>query len=618
MLLFLKNISIAFDSKPLLDSADLIIKNNEKIGLIGRNGAGKSTLLKIIAGDIFPDTGEIFLQKGSSIAYLSQEIPILSGSIYQIIASAFKEEGRILSDFHRLSISQKPEETIPAEAVAYLDNSEGWSKVKDIDMILGKLDLDPDLDYQSLSIGLKRRTLLARELVKNPDILLLDEPTNHLDISSIIYLEEFLNRYQKSVILITHDRSFLESVVNGIYELDRGKLLFFNCSYKEYLKRKEAMIVQEEESNRQFDKKLSEEEAWLRQGIKARRTRNEGRVRALEKLRAERKKRREFLSKGSFSSQDTVLSGKKVISAENISFSYGDKDIIRDFSTVIMRKDKVAIIGDNGCGKTTLVKLLLKEIAPRRGIVEHGTKLTVSYFDQSRASLDPEKNLLDNISEYSDQILFNGRHIHLYTYLQKFLFNKEQVQKKAKSLSGGERNRLLLAKLFSRPANLLVLDEPTNDLDTETLELLENILYEFEGTAIIVSHDRTFIDNVVNSAIIFQKDGSIIENAGGYENWQIEKKTCTQKPPRIVHEKKEKHKKIKLSHKEKIELRNLPGIIEEMEAEQNELINQMSEPGFFKQTSIEIKKAQKRLKELEELLENKFELWHKLEELNSR
>jgi ATP-binding cassette subfamily F protein uup len=591
MLISLKNIHVAFGGPDILTGTDFQINENERICLLGRNGSGKSTLLKIIHGSAQADSGEIIRQRGLTTGYLSQDIPDISGTVYQIVAEACKE---YLDD---------------------PDHSEKWSKVGQIDKIITQLELDPDLLYENLSIGLKRRTILARELVKEPDILLLDEPTNHLDIKSIMWLENFFSKYNKSLVFVTHDRAFLQAVATWIYELDRGNVRGWNCDYKSFLERRESDLAAEEEQNRLFDKRLAIEEIWIRTGIKARRTRNEGRVRALKKLRTERDQRRDISSTASFALQENLSSGKQVIVAKNISFAYPDKKILNNFSTVIMRGDKIGILGENGCGKSTLLKILLKELIPQTGSVEHGTNLNIAYFDQTRLALDENKSILENISEGKDSVNFNGQQRHIFSYLQDFLFSKERINTPVAALSGGERNRLLFAKLFTRPANLLVLDEPTNDLDQETLELLESLLVEFNGTVIIVSHDREFINNVVTGSIIFQPDGQIGEYVGGYENWKPASTPIENKDDKRKAEKdsRVKQKVRKLTFKEKQELADLPGLIERLEAEQTGLIEKMSDPQFFKLDVSEMKRIQNRNEELDIILPEKYERWEELE-----
>nr|MDA3838210.1 ATP-binding cassette domain-containing protein [Candidatus Delongbacteria bacterium] len=524
------------------------------------------------------NSGEVVRKKGITTGYLSQEIPEMSGTVHQIISEAVDE----------------------------------WTNnTPMIDKVITKLDLDPTQNYEELSVGLKRRTILARELVKEPDILLLDEPTNHLDVSSIIWLENFFARYNKTLVFVTHDRAFLQKVATSIHELDRGNIRGWKTDYNTFLEYRQSDLAIEEEENRIFDKKLAIEEVWIRKGIKARRTRNEGRVRSLEKLRNEREKRREFTGTSTFALQQTNASGKQVIIAKDLTFSYPDKQILNKFSTAIMRGDKIGILGANGCGKTTLLKILLNELTSQEGSVKHGANLEIAYFDQTRLVLNENESILVNIAEGKDSVNFNGHQRHIFSYLQDFLFSKERMNTPVKNLSGGEKNRLLLAKLFTRPANVLVLDEPTNDLDQETLELLESLLLEFAGTVLIVSHDREFINNVVSSSIIFQPDGTIGEYIGGYENWKEKKEAVnkSQSPKKV----RKKEKIRKLTFKETHELADIPALIEKLEAEQADLMNTMSSAEFFKQDVSEIKKVQNRHAELDIILPEKYERWEELE-----
>nr|MDA3886562.1 ATP-binding cassette domain-containing protein [Candidatus Delongbacteria bacterium] len=526
------------------------------------------------------NSGEVVRKKGITTGYLSQEIPEMSGTVHQIISEAVDE----------------------------------WTNnTPMIDKVITKLDLDPTQNYEELSVGLKRRTILARELVKEPDILLLDEPTNHLDVNSIIWLENFFAKYNKTLVFVTHDRVFLQKVATSIHELDRGNIRGWKTDYNTFLEYRESDLAIEEEENRIFDKKLAIEEVWIRKGIKARRTRNEGRVRSLKKLRNEREQRREFTGTSTFALQQTNASGKQVIIAKDLTFSYPDKQILNKFSTAIMRGDKIGILGANGCGKTTLLKILLNELTPQEGSVKHGANLEIAYFDQTRLVLNENESILVNIAEGKDSVNFNGQQRHIFSYLQDFLFSKERMNTPVKNLSGGEKNRLLLAKLFTRPANVLVLDEPTNDLDQETLELLESLLVEFTGTVLIVSHDREFINNVVSSSIIFQPDGTIGEYIGGYENWRQKKEAVkkSQSPKKV----RIKEKIRKLTFKETHELADIPEFIEKLEAEQADLMNTMSSAEFFKQDVSEIKRVQNRHAELDIILPEKYERWEELESI---
>ncbi|HRX49261.1 MAG TPA: ATP-binding cassette domain-containing protein, partial [Spirochaetota bacterium] len=496
-----QDVTLSYGGPNLLDNINFQIHEGEKITLLGRNGAGKSTLMNIINGMIEPDSGEIFREKNLRTAMLQQDVPDdISGSIYEIITKGIIDNP---DDIHDAALEKK--------------------HIAQIEKVLSLMSLDPAPEFNTLSAGMKRRVLLARALVNEPDILLLDEPTNHLDIDSIRWLEDFLARYDGTLFFVTHDRAFMQKVANRILEIDRGNLFDWKCDYKTFLQRKEAWLDAEEQQNALFDKKLAQEEIWIRKGIKARRTRNEGRVRALKAMRVERSKRIEQQGKVRLDLNQAERSGKLVIEAEDISFGYTDKLLVKDFSTTIMRGDKIGIIGPNGCGKSTMIKLLLGQLQPDGGSVRQGTRLEVAYFDQLRDQLDPEKSVRYNVSDGTDMIEVAGRTKHVIGYLQDFLFTPDRADVKVSVLSGGEKNRLMLARLFTKPFNLLIMDEPTNDLDIETVELLEELLLEYEGTLITVSHDREFLNNVVTSSIVFDSDGSVREYAGGYDDWLLQR-----------------------------------------------------------------------------------------------
>ncbi len=498
----------------LLDSASLQIEQGERIGLLGRNGSGKSTLMKMISGDIAPDHGDIIRNGDIRTAMLPQDVPDdLAGTVYDVVASGGREHTQLLKEYHDLALRLSHQDNEMGlmrrlEKVQHLlESSDAWSYHQKIETVITKTDLDENAEFKYLSAGLKRRVFLARALVNDPDILLLDEPTNHLDISSILWLEDFLLRYDKAIMFVSHDRAFLKKLALRIVEIDRGRLLSFACDYGTYLERRQAMLDEEQKHKLDFDKKLAKEEVWVRRGLEARRTRNEGRVRALMHMRQERALRREQDGRARLVIQEAQKSGRLVADAKDISFSYGENILIKAFSTSIMRGDKVGIMGPNGSGKTTLLKLLLGEINPLEGSVRLGTKIKIAYFDQLRAQLDENKTLKENIAPGSDQIIMGGMPRHIVGYLQDFLFSPAQIMSQVRTLSGGERNRLLLARLFSSPANVLVLDEPTNDLDAETLEMLEDRLVDFGGTVLMVSHDRAFLNNVVTSTIVFEGEG---------------------------------------------------------------------------------------------------------------
>jgi ATP-binding cassette subfamily F protein uup len=610
-LISLKEVSQGFGGPNLLDSVNLQIESGERVALIGRNGTGKSTLLKLINGDIFPDSGQIAKVKNTRVAYMPQEVPSgLSGKVIDIVSGG-------LNNFE-----DKPK-----------DETETWQSQLQIDQVIERMELDGNQDFEILSAGMKRRVMLARGLVNEPEILLLDEPTNHLDIGSIQWLENFLMRWGGTLLFVTHDRVFLQRLATRIVELDRGNLFDWNCDYQTFLKRKDGLLDAEDIQNELFDKKLEKEEQWIRKGIEARRTRNEGRVRALIRLRQLRSERQERAGKVRMQIQGEQRSGKLVIESENITFSFQGSPVINEFSSVIQRGDKVGIIGPNGSGKTTLLRILLGELAPQKGEVRLGTNLEIAYFDQLRSQLDENKSVLDNVGQGRDVLTINGKNRNLYGYLEDFLFSKDRVHAPISALSGGERNRLLLARLFTQPANLLVMDEPTNDLDIETLEILENLLLDFEGTLLLVSHDRGFINNLVSSTIVLDGNGNVQEFVGGYDDWQQQVQTQNE----LISEKREPKKPItksqninhegntndraKISYKErrelearKREMEELPALIEKLELEQHKLANEMTDPAFYQQDNETIAAAALQLQKLEEDLNNAYQRWGELEE----
>ena len=530
-LITLKNLSLSYGTPPLLDAVNLHIDANERVCLLGRNGAGKSTLLRLINGEIQADDGSITIAQGFRVAKLNQEVPAdLSGTINEVVADGLNKVGKQLQRYYHLlhEITLGHENTMDGgeqllkqlgECQHQLEAEGGWEISQRLEVIISKLQLDGDIDFKDLSGGLKRRVLLARALVNRPDLLLLDEPTNHLDIDSIIWLEKFLLDWQGSLLFISHDRVFVQKLATRIVEIDRGKLTDWPGDYPTYVSRKQKVLEDEEKVNTLFDKKLAQEEIWIRQGIKARRTRNEGRVRALEDLRRERAARRSVAGSANVRIQAADRSGKIVLEIDNISYAWDDNRVLQHFSTTIMRGDKIGIIGPNGAGKTTLIRLLLGDIQPQSGTVKPGTKLQVAYFDQHRAVLDEEKSVQDNIADGSDVVNINGKDRHVISYLRDFLFAPDRVRQPVQALSGGERNRLLMARLFSRPSNVLVLDEPTNDLDSDTLDLLEERLIEYPGTVLLITHDRAFLDHVVTSTIVFEGHGEVNEYIGGYQDW---------------------------------------------------------------------------------------------------
>ncbi|MBT5230538.1 MAG: ATP-binding cassette domain-containing protein [Methylococcales bacterium] len=617
----LRDIQLSFGGPLLLDKAQLNIKAGERVCLVGRNGTGKSTLMKLIAQEIKPDSGKIEFQTGLKVARLVQDVPASGDdTVFQVVAKGLGEVGEWLSEFEALTHEMMTNTddalmTKMSRVQHKIESNDGWSLNTAVTTIIEKLRLSPDVLFSSLSGGVKRRVLLAQALVVDPDILLLDEPTNHLDIESIDWLEQFLLSYQGTVLFVTHDRTFLQKLATRIIELDRGQLTSWECDYETYLVRKVAALEAEATTNAVFDKKLAQEEVWIRQGIKARRTRNEGRVRDLEKMREQRRIRRQTLGTAAIKIEDAAKSGKVVIAAENIRFNYGDRVLVRDFSTVVLRGDKIGIIGPNGVGKTTLIQVLLGNLKPTEGKVELGTQLEVAYFDQLRGQLDEEKSVVDNLAEGRTQIEVNGQSKHVIGYLQDFLFAPERARSPVKSLSGGERNRLLLARLFAKPSNFLILDEPTNDLDVETLELLEERLMQYTGTLMIVSHDRSFLNQVVTNSWAFEGDGVVNQYVGGYDDWLRQKAIDDAKPApkKAVEPKKAKVKKSTLSFTEAHELKKLPKQIESLEARQAKLHDQVADPAFYQQDVSKTDPVTKALAEVEAELEGVYERWDLLE-----
>ncbi len=625
-LVSLKDVTIGFGGPLILDKVQLQIRKGERVCLLGRNGTGKTTLMKLINGDLEPDKGNIVRQQGVTTALLAQEVPRgITGTVFDVVLGGLGKRGELPAEYHHLSVrlAEEGSEALMKELDRLqkrLDAEDGWEIHRQAETVITRMKLDPEAAFNVLSAGLKRRVLLARALVCKPDILLLDEPTNHLDIDAITWLEEFLMRYEGTLLFVTHDRMLVKKLSTRIIELDRGRLFNWECSYETYLERKEAALEAEKEQRAVFDKKLAKEEEWIRQGIKARRARNEGRVAALLKMREERRIRREQMSNVRMHLQQARRSGNLVIETENVSFGYDETPIIHDFSTIIMRGDRVGIIGPNGSGKTTLLRLLLGELAPQQGTVRPGTNLEVTYFDQLRVQLDEEKSVQDNVAEGSDRIVINGKTRHIIGYLQNFLFTPQRSRSPVKVLSGGERNRLMLAKLFARPSNLLVMDEPTNDLDIETLELLEEVLMNYTGTLLLVSHDRTFLNNVVTSTLVLEGEGKVNEYVGGYDDWLKQRPKLSVEPKEKTQPKREKIPKPqrsarKLTNKEKYELEALPHRIEELEAEQEHLYQTMADPGFYKQDGKTIAAARARLETLKHELTQCYQRWEELESI---
>lgn len=626
-LLSLKQVTVSFGGPNLLDSVDFQLDRGERVCLVGRNGAGKSTLMKLIAGEIKQDSGEM-LSQGLKIARLEQEVPAgTEGSVFDVVAKGLGDIAPLLIDYHHIihQLETDSSEAMLAkleQAQHKLEAVDGWSVEQKVEAVISRLSLNPDMLFPALSGGMKRRVLLAQALVKEPDILLLDEPTNHLDIASITWLEEFLKSYSGTLLFITHDRTFLQALATRIVQLDRGQLISFPGDYQNYLKRRDELLAEEEQQNALFDKRLAQEEIWIRQGIKARRTRNEGRVRALQQLRKERSQRREKQGNVKMQLQEAQRSGKLVIEAEGISQAYDGRTLFNNFSTLIQRGDRIGVIGPNGGGKSTLLSILLGRNKPETGEVTLGTNLEVAYFDQLRSQLNEEESVVENVGQGSDHVDVNGSRKHIIGYLQDFLFTPARARTPVKALSGGERNRLLLAKLFTQPANLLVLDEPTNDLDAETLDLLEDLLMNYQGTLILVSHDRAFLNNVSTSTIVFDDDGQVREYVGGYDDWlrqrqqdkaaQAQQQAIT-KPSHKLTTKPEK-KKSSLTYQEQLDLKALPKQIEGMEAQQAELHEQINRPDFYRQEAAVTAKVQDDLAELTMKLENAYDRWSMLEE----
>ncbi|PLX83926.1 MAG: ABC transporter ATP-binding protein [Desulfuromonas sp.] len=619
-LLSLRNVSLAYGGPTLLDEVGLQVERGERICLLGRNGAGKSTLLGVIAGEVRPDGGAVDRQQGLRVARLPQEVPQhLQGSVFEIVARGLGEAGEALCRHHELSgrLAAGEQELLPrlSEVQHALEEAGGWELLQRVEQALTRLKLDGDAPLESLSGGVKRRVLLARALAVEPDILLLDEPTNHLDIESIDWLEQFLLRSGITLVFVTHDRAFLRALATRIVEIDRGRLFDFACDYDTFLQRKEELLHAEDLEWQRLDKKLAEEEVWIRKGIKARRTRNEGRVRALKKLREERRQRRERTGTARLKLHEAERSGKLVAKVENISFAYGKEPIIRDFSTTVVRGDRIGIIGPNGAGKTTLLRLLLGKLAPQAGSVKLGTNLQVLYFDQLREQLDPERTVQQNLSGDQDTVLVGGQPRHVYGYLQDFLFTPDRARTPVRFLSGGERNRLLLARLFTREANVLVLDEPTNDLDLETLELLEELLADFQGTVFLVSHDRDFLNRCVTSTVAFEGEGQVREYFGGYDDW-LRQRPGPEEPapaPRPAREKPARQRERRQSFKEKRELEELPGRIEALDGEIEALHAQLADPDFYREAGAKVAAATARLEELEKELQAAYARWEELE-----
>ena len=616
-----RNLTVSFGGPLLLDDVGISIEKKERICLLGRNGEGKSTLLRILSGQVIPDKGESERLPNFRVAKLDQEIPVgVQGSVFDVVAEGLGEKADILRAYNQasLQLDEKPEDEKLADEVdrlqSELDRTDGWSLDHKVASIIDRVGLTQEQSFATLSGGNKSRALLARALVAEPHVLILDEPTNHLDFEGIQWLEKFLQKAEFAVLFVSHDRSFIRFVATRILELDRGKLTSWTCGYDKFLERKADLLSAEEKQNAVFDKKLAEEEVWIRKGIQARRTRNEGRVRALFKLREERSDRREQQGKSTISSNKGQTSGRKVISIKDLEFGWDEQTLIKDFSTTIWRGDKIGVVGLNGSGKSTLLKLLLKKLEPKQGSIEHGTKLDVAYFDQHKEILNDSLSVAENVAPNGDTVTINGYSKHILSYLKDFLFLPETARGPVKMLSGGERARVLLAKFFLQPANLLVLDEPTNDLDIETIELLEERLLQFDGTLLLVSHDRDFLNNVVNATFAMDGKGGVTEYAGGCDRWleeQEEAKNSSNRAKPTVVENNEKPRK--LLNKEKESLIELPKKIEKMEAERDQITANMQSPDYYRNPKSDPSGDQASLEKLERKIAISYSQWEELE-----
>jgi ATP-binding cassette subfamily F protein uup len=629
-LISLQEISLAFGGPLIFEDLSLQLETGERVALLGRNGVGKTTLMKVMAGDVQIDRGDIIYQKGVKVTHLPQEVPKnIKGTVFDVVFSGLGERAKLLSDYHHVTHRLHSEQT-PAllqeldRLQTQIDHTNGWDLENEVEYVLSHMKLDGESDFELLSGGQKRRALLAKALVIKPEILLLDEPTNHLDIDTINWLEEFLKTYPGTIFFVTHDRMFMSHLATRIVELDRGRIFSWTCDYQTFLERKQMALEVEAAQRADFNKKLAEEEVWIRKGVKARRTRNEGRVKALERLREEKKNQRQQIGKANIYAQEAESSGHLVIKASHLGFSYGDNCIIKDFSTQIMRGDKIGVIGANGSGKTTLLRLLLGTLQPQKGKVRLGTNLEVLYYDQLREQLDEEKTVIENVTSGGDTVTINGKPRHVVGYLQDFLFTPDRARTPVKVLSGGERNRLFLARLFTKPSNFLVMDEPTNDLDIETEELLEELLMEYSGTLILVSHDRAFLNNVATSTIVLEGQGEVYEYAGGYDDWLIQHKNKPVAPKpqtaKIAAEEKmppvptpKEITRRKLSAKEEAELSRLPGLIEKLENEHTKLYELLADINFYQQDPSEVKKTKARADAVDEELLRAYNRWEYLE-----
>jgi ABC transport system ATP-binding/permease protein len=626
-LITLQNVDFSVGGPLLLEKVNLTIETNERICIVGRNGAGKSTLMRLLDGQIKADDGEV-RNGGIKIAGLAQEVPqALSGNVFDVVAMGLSELGADLAHYHHLIHAAHVDMDALGEVQHRIDAGNGWALDQRVEQVISKLELNEEAEFSALSGGMKRRVLLAQALVAAPDVLLLDEPTNHLDIESIAWLEEFLKNYAGTVVFVTHDRQFLRNLATRIIEIDRGQVSSWPGDYENYLRRREERLHAEAQENKLFDKKLAQEEVWIRQGIKARRTRNEGRVTALKAMRRERSQRRELTGNVNLATAEAAKSGKKIFEAKQVNFAFGDRVMVKDFNTVIQRGDKIGLIGPNGSGKTTLLKLLLGDLKPSSGDINIGTNLEIVFFDQMRSALRDDWDALDNVSEGREFIEINGSRKHVMGYLQDFLFSPDRARAPITKLSGGERNRLLLAKLFAKPSNLLVMDEPTNDLDVETLELLEEILADYSGTLILVSHDRAFLDNVVTSTLVMEGNGRVGEYIGGYVDWLRQRPSNSNngnvsgaaKPAEVIKAvltkiDPPKPEKRKLSFKEAKELEALPIKIEQLETQIVDMTNQIASPEFYtRNNAAAITEFNSKMAALQVELDAAYARWQLLE-----
>jgi len=629
-LLTLQQVSLAFGHVPLLDHVDLVVEPGDKIALIGRNGTGKSSLLRILSGEQRPDDGEVWRSPGLRLAYVAQEPPLdAAHTVFDAAAEGLGAAWELLSQYEAAAHAL---ETTPADAAllgtladlsARVDASNGWVLKSRVDQVLSRLKLSPHDMVGTLSGGQKKRVALARALVLEPELMLLDEPTNHLDIDSIRWLEDLLAGFGGALLFVTHDRTFLDHVANQVLELDRGHLTAYPGRYSAYRERKAEQLANEQVANDKFDKLLAQEEAWIRRGVEARRTREQWRIRRLDELRTQRAARRARIGNANISLDEGERSGKLIVELAHVSKAFGDKPVVQDFSCRLMRGDKIGLIGPNGAGKTTLLKLILGELQPDSGTVRSGGRLSVAYFDQFRTQLDDEATVLDTVGQGSDYVEVAGERKHVMSYLGDFLFSPQRVRSPVKSLSGGERNRLLLARLFTKPANVLVLDEPTNDLDIETLELLEDLLQSYPGTVLLVSHDRSFLDNVVTQVIAWDGDGNWIENPGGYEEWarvqqlraapRVQEAAAAERRPGPAPSPARQARGGRLSFKQVQELKELPARIETLEREQGELGRRLADPDLYKADPEEVKQVRARYEKIEQDLLHALERWTELE-----